>query len=445
MATSADELLDRLTALPNVTVTEIDSLEGFQRHFELQIVQPVDHQNANSETFRQKVYLAHRDLTAPMVMIHQGYAATRNRQSELAQLLEANQIRIEHRYFDQSRPEKLDWQYMTVKQSADDENHILSLLQQIYTGAWVNTGISKGGQSSLYFRHYYPDAVQATVAYVAPLNLAVEDPRLNRFLMEVGDADCRNHIKALQRSLLERRDDLIPMVQQWSDERKDHLLFGAAATLEYAVMEYSFAFWQSGGDCAKLPDLATSSADLFDNLRRTVGFGLFAASGAERFGPFFYQAYHELGYYNFNVSHLKDLLEVVTDSSNIVFVPEGIRPVYRAETMQNVNRWLQSEARNVLCIYGETDAWSATAVDAGSNSHVLKMVKAGGAHATRIASFDQPDQDKMLATIKAWLQDEEDEPSSGFTETFQLLNSIMLLGIVMFLGLLIFMRLARRK
>ena len=447
----ADPLLARLNALPEITAIEIDSLLGFDQHFEFQIRQPVDHANPNGPSFTQKVYLAHRDIYSPMVMIHQGYAASSNREAELTKLLEANQIRIEHRYFDESRPDSLDWRYMTVKQAAADEYRIVRTLKAIYEYPWINTGISKGGQSALYFRYFYPEAVVATVAYVAPLNLAVEDPRLNSFLKEVGSKECRDNIKTLQRRLLEHREELIPMIAHWSATNDDPLKFGAAASLEYAVMEYSFAFWQSGGNCETLPAADASAEALYDNLVKTVGFSLFAESGARRFSPFFYQAYHELGYYNFNVSHISDLLEVVTDSSNIVFVPGGIRPAYKAETMQSVHKWLQSEARNVLCIYGETDAWSATAVDPGDNKGVLKMVKAGGAHGTRIASFSEEDQEMMLNTLKGeWLPGgmpasaDSTDDISGFKTTLRMFDAIMLLGIVMFVIVLLFMKATRK-
>ena len=86
-------------------------------------------------------------------------------------------IAVEHRYFGRSVPDPVQWQYLTVKNAADDMHKIVTAMKTVYGGKWVATGTSKGGQTSLFYKSYYPDDVDATVAYVAPVNLAQEDPR----------------------------------------------------------------------------------------------------------------------------------------------------------------------------------------------------------------------------------------------------------------------------
>jgi len=70
-----------------------------------------------------------------------------NFELEPTRLLDANQIIVEHRFFDDSRPSPADWTKLTIAQQAADDHRTVVALAQIYTGAWVNTGISKGGMT----------------------------------------------------------------------------------------------------------------------------------------------------------------------------------------------------------------------------------------------------------------------------------------------------------
>ena len=67
--------------------------------------------------------------------------------------------------------------------------------------------MSKGGQT-LYFKRFYPNDVNAAVPYVAPVNLAAEDPRIYMFLNSVGTEECRDKIKQFQRAFLLKRDEI---------------------------------------------------------------------------------------------------------------------------------------------------------------------------------------------------------------------------------------------
>ena len=134
--------------------------------------QPIDHNHPEKGYFRQRVWVSHRAINAPVVMVTEGYAAPRNYTTELARLLEANQIIVEHRYFDKSVPANMDWKYLTVEQAANDHHRIIQFFQQLYTGKWATTGISKGGQTTIFHRAFFPNDVDVSVPYVAPINLA---------------------------------------------------------------------------------------------------------------------------------------------------------------------------------------------------------------------------------------------------------------------------------
>lgn len=425
----------------DVTIENAVAIDSGYQSFLLNIRQPLDHQAPEKGSFLQRVYLSHRSAMAPMVMVHQGYGIVNDRLSEPAKLLKANQIRIEHRFFNKSRPDSLQWQYLTVRQSADDEHRIVRLLKPLYPAGWLNTGISKGGQSALFFRRFYPDDVAATLAYVAPLNLAVEDPRLNEFLKTVGDESCRRRLSDVQRRLLQNRERLIPLLKQWGIDQQDPFIIPVEDAFEYAVLEYTFSFWQYAGiSCDSLPGTEVSAQEMFDHLKSVVGLNLFTRSGSESFGPFFYQAYRELGYYSYNTEHLQDLLVAVPQPENATFIPAGAdRPQFDQKTMTDIHRWLQEKGNNILYIYGETDAWTATAMTPGAKTNAIKMVKAEGNHSTRIASFSREQQEMMLKTLGDWLSAKK-QGEFGWRRGFHLFNSVLMIIVV----LLILFFVARR-
>ncbi len=53
-------LLSRLRALPGLQVNAIETLTGFTQSFQIDIAQPMDHQNPGLGNFGQRLYLHHR-------------------------------------------------------------------------------------------------------------------------------------------------------------------------------------------------------------------------------------------------------------------------------------------------------------------------------------------------------------------------------------------------
>ena len=153
---------------------------------------------------------------------------------------------MEHRFFLPSRPEPADWSHLTIQQSAADFHRIVKAFKPIYTGRWVSTGGSKGGETVVFFRRFYPADVDATVAYVAPLARR-DDERFPSFQEAVGaSAPCRERLKAFQRAILAARRAAgaaghLPPARGLTFEQ-----LGLEKALEHAVIEAYFAFWQYG-------------------------------------------------------------------------------------------------------------------------------------------------------------------------------------------------------
>jgi len=394
-----------LETLPNVTVEEIDSLEGFQKCYKIMLRQKVDHFGDDTATFLQKIYLSHFDISRPTVIVTEGYSANKNYISELSKLLNANQIIIEHRYFNDSKPANLNWKYLNIKQAAEDHHVITSLFKNFYHGKWLSTGISKGGQTCLYYKYFYPNDVDVTVPYVAPINFDKQEPRVFSFLKSVGPDSCREKVFRFQKLLLENKTGLLPLFEQYAKDNGLTFKMGYEAAFEYCVLEFSFAFWQWGDlACADIPENADDIQKVFRAFE-TVGFDFFSEEGIEPIRPFFYQALTEIGFYTYDIEPFGDLIQVVKHPNFNFTLPEGADSSYNYESMRKVNEFLQTSGNNILYIYGEYDPWSASAVQLISGkTNALKMVKASGNHKTRIKSFGETEKKLIYDKLEEWLE-----------------------------------------
>ncbi|MDZ7288672.1 MAG: S28 family serine protease [candidate division KSB1 bacterium] len=401
-----NSLREQLKSLPDVVEVKPmtpDSL--FREAYLVRVRQPLDHGTPAGKSFLQSVFVSHIDLSKPVVLETEGYAVSNGtRARELTRILKCNQIVVEHRYFGASKPDSLEWQYLTARQSADDLHHVAVLFRTIYKGKWISTGVSKGGQTTLIYRYFYPNDVDVSVPYVAPLNLAQEDPRVFSFLRSVGDEACREKIKKFQIAMLERKKEMLPLWEKHGKDANHTFSFGAALMYEYAVLEYSFSFWQSGNaPCSAIPPPGAPADSMFAHLRTVVPLYLYADTGIKYFQPFMYQAYTELGYYGYDITDFKNYLTAIKDPTNKIFVPKDARVEYHPETMQNLYVWLRDHGDNIIYIYGENDAWSASAVQLAGRTNAVKIVKKGGTHGTRIRNLPEEQRQLVYSTLENWL------------------------------------------
>ena len=196
--TAQTALQDKLKTIGNIT--EIKTLESkeFSEKYVTYFTQPLDHDRPELGSFRQRVIVSHIGFDRPTVIVTEGYGASyalspRYRE-ELSKMFNTNMIFVEYRYFLESTPEPRDWQYLTAESSADDLHAIREAFKAIYPGKWIATGISKGGQTAMLYRTFYPEDVDITVPYVGPLCYGVEDGRHEPFLRQVGTDEERRKI-----------------------------------------------------------------------------------------------------------------------------------------------------------------------------------------------------------------------------------------------------------
>lgn len=419
-------ILERLQQIPQVSDIKKWEVSPFLEYYEFRFEQPVDHTRPESGSFKQKVLLGHRAAEAPVIAELEGYAIGAVRENELAGLLKGNQLTIEHRFFDSSVPEDgIPWEYLTIKQAAADHHAVIQAIKQhLYPSSkWVSTGISKGGQTMVFHRYFYPDDVDVSVPYVAPLNLEYVDPRLDKFLNKLGvvkegvgmffgvgsvPEDCRYNIRDFQLLCFKHLDDLLPCLEKVAAERgyTYEKVGGMRKALELIILEYPFAFWQWGNSCEEIPDTEDAGdwQEVFDYLVKISSPDFFEDEYIKRMQPFFYAALTETGMYDYNVKPFRKFLK---DKGNIDFSftwPEGIvRKPFNTRQMEEINTWLQTKAERILFVYGGSDPWYATAVDLKKNDKCRKYVRGDMSHICRIKDIDPVSREDLIETLKEWL------------------------------------------
>ena len=380
---------------PAIDFQRIDApSDEYGEAYLLMVSQLVDHQNPAKGYFKQRVWLTFRSQDDPMVMVTEGYQAQRNYLSEPALLLKANQLIVEHRYFDRSCPDSLEWEYLNLRQATADLHAIRSLFHPLFSGKWIATGISKGGQTAIAYRAFYPDDVDLSIPYVAPVNYAREDERLFAFFHKVGTPGDRKRIADFQQEVLRRKLALMPMFIEFAAEKGMTFRMGHDRAFELAVLEYPFSFWQWGGDTASIPSSEATDEQLFQHLRQGSDFGYFSDQEWNAIKPFFFQAYQEMGYYAYVPGSLKPFLSAFDSDtiSSSMFAPGGDTLSFRVETMDFIRQSLQKHNPEIIAIVGENDPWGATAIDHGQLSNTLKVVQKGGNHRARIHTMDSLQQ-----------------------------------------------------
>ena len=382
--------------------------EAFYSHiYEIMFEQPLDHNNPEKGSFLQRIYVSHVDASLPVVLVTEGYSAKNYYTSEPAWMLKCNQIIAEHRYFGESVPDTIQWEYLTTWQSASDHNRIIEKFREFYQDKWITTGISKGGQTVMFHSYYYPDDADARIPYVAPLNNDIEDQRVYEFLDNVGSKTCRKRIRKFQKYALKHQNELLPAFRELS-EKKNYtytLVGGTKKAFEYCVLEYSFAFWQWGYEsCSGIPDRKSTPEEIIEHMNRVAGFDYFADKFVLEYQPFFYQAYTEMGYYGYDLGAFRHQIRHVTDPGFEFTLPENTRITFNKGLLSDLDHYISNEAENFIFIYGEYDTWSATAVELSGNTNSRIFYKESGSHRTRIKNMPLEQQEEIRALLEEFLR-----------------------------------------
>ena len=393
-------------------IKEIRPLETseFSEKYVTYFTQPLDHRHPEKGSFRQRVIVSHVGFDRPTVIVTEGYGAAYALRSqyreELSKLLNANMIFVEYRYFLESTPEPKDWQNLTAENSADDLHAITTAFKNIYPGKWIATGISKGGQTTLLYRTFYPDDVDISVPYVAPLCYGVEDGRHEPFLHKVSTPENRKKIEDFQLEALKRKATLLPRFEKYCTEKNYSFRAPIEEIYDYSVLEYSFALWQWGTPISSIPATTASDDEVFSHLLAISEPGYFTADSPN--ASFFVQAARELGYYGYDVQPFKQYLSIQSSEGYLhrLMLPEELKDMPFDKTLsKKITKFLKKQDPKMIFIYGQNDPWTAAGVTWLKNKkNIHVFIQPNGSHLARISTLPEKEKKEVMELIKQWLK-----------------------------------------
>ncbi|WP_306338413.1 S28 family serine protease [Streptomyces sp. KL118A] len=407
---AASDVRDRLARIPGMTVVSVAEKEGHPL-YTLTYEQPVDHRRPHGATFTQRATLWHKSTDKPTVLYTGGYTLAGGT-TALTKLIDANQVSVEHRYFAESRPKGAagdDWSKMTVEQEAADEHRLTRALRTIEKGKWLGTGASKGGMTATYHERFYPEDLDAVVAFVAPDDANNrDDSGYERFFKTVGTKECRAALNAVQREMLVRRDTLLPRFEKEAAAEGytfDETLGSTDRAYEFAALDQVWNFWQSGAeaDCATVPDAKRTGDDELWKWSKEHGFSVYRDQelGTNGTGPYYRQAATQLGWADLKFKHLDGVRHHPDIYQPNSVLPAAMRGTYDNSTIADVDRWVRKHGQRMMFVYGENDPWSAEKFTP-SRHDSYRYVVPGANHGASIAGLPAAEQKKAIATIKRW-------------------------------------------
>lgn len=401
------ELFARLAALPGVTVEERPTEQRNYSYYVLRFTQPIDHAHPDAGTFQQQVSLLHRNEQAPVPMVvhTSGYSDEYGEwRVELTRLLAANQVSIEHRFFGASRPDPTDWSKLTIAQMAADEHAIIAALRTVYEGAFLTTGGSKGGMTAVFHRRFFPDDVDGTVPYVAPISFGAPDVRYPAYLDSIGHPDCRQAVRDVATLMLsKRRDAMVALAQAQTGHVYTRIPLDLA--VEAAISALEWQFWQMFGvdECASVPAVKAgevTDAALFEFLERVSPVSDSDDTQIIRFEPYYYQTCAELGYPDYGGAYLEPFRRY--DSDDYTEELPTLAPLYDKAVMLDIDDFVEHQGDRLLFVYGEWDPWTAGKFALGNAADSALLIQPQGNHRAGIARLEGADREDALAKLKAW-------------------------------------------
>ena len=406
-------LQDKLKAISQIT--EVKPLESkeFAEKYVTYFTQPLDHDRPELGNFRQRVIVSHVGFDRPTVIVTEGYGAgyalSPRYREELSKMFNTNMIFVEYRYFLESTPEPRDWQFLTAESSADDLHAVFEAFKKIYPSKWISTGISKGGQTTMLYRTFYPDDVDISVPYVGPLCYGVEDGRHEPFLRQVGTAEERKKIEDFQLEVLKRKGTLLPRFEKHCTE-KGYEFFGSVEEIyDYSVLEYSFALWQWGTPVSTIPTCDADDDAIYKHFMAISEPSYFAKGGGNE--SFFVQAARELGYYGYDIRPFKKYLSIKSSKGYLkkLMLPEDAKHIKFDKTLsKKITKFLKKSDPKMVFIYGEIDPWSAAApmwLDTSKKKNMHMFVQPRGSHRARINTLPEEMKQEAIRIIKEWLEE----------------------------------------
>lgn len=404
---------DKLKEIKDLKFEKVTTPEGFVAAYKVFVKQPIDHKDPSKGYFNQKIWLTHSDFEKPIVIATEGYESDRNYMYEPTLIIKANQLDVEHRFFGESIPEGMDYKYLTIEQATADLHHIREVFKAVYKKDWISTGISKGGETTVYYRYFFPKDVTVSIPYVAPLALELDDKRIYHFFDTVNTAECRQAVNDLQMRVLKNRKKSMRLLKkEIKDDQLEFNYLTFEQAFEYAVLEYSFSFWQWNGRCDKIPGKEASLKEVIDHLNLVSSTEFFSDSKMKELGSHYYQSGTQLGYYSYETEDFEGLLPALTvlygknSTPTAIFMPQkNMIKSFDPTLPKKVFEWATTQGNQIIYINGAGDPWASTAIPISSKPDAVWFFMKDKHHGqARYANMTVAEKELFISSLEKWLK-----------------------------------------
>jgi len=255
----------------------------------------------------------------------------------------------------------------------------------------------------LFHRRFFPEDVDATVAYVSPVMFGLEDARFVPHLAGTGTPEGRERIHAFQRRLLEHQDSLLWRFEAWFARNGLDFTILPGPTFEDVVDSYEWGFWQRHVFAYDdIPDPDAPYDEWIEHLATVTRMHFASDPWRDYFKAYVYQVHTQLGGPLVDKSHLQDLFrhERLDPRTEYGFPPD-LAMTWDGSAMEDVAHWIKAQGEGIVLVYGGVDPWTGGAIDVAGNPHVLEVIQPGADHQVKILDLDE--RDVVLSTLGSWL------------------------------------------
>ena len=414
--------------------------------------QDIDHNNPSKGWFKQQCVLSVAGKERPTVLHSEGYSLGSNnpatnfnrldsiREPQIVELLNANCLYVEHRYFGWSLPEGWTnkWNYLSAKQQSDDLHAIVTTIKQsgiISTSSkWLSTGGSKGGETTAYYAYHYPKDMDAYVPFAAPFLFSLSDTRPSTYMQQEGIiGDNMPKVKAAFRAffsnkqlqqetaaLLERNNPKV--TNEYSGDELRYYLMKIMYDYHFDKMSLvPYNMWmplvpKEGDSAEKFYQYIMANSETL--LQTVESYGNYdgeqlsrirkrltrATTKAVRFNPYYIQSAKELGYLGTDLTWVEDLLtpEEIAALSASSCIPATYGVTYDGGTF--IHQFLAGMRQSdcyIFFVYGMQDPWTGGRISEeylGRNSLIHFITN--GLHNDFIYNWNEYDRNLLLNWLK---------------------------------------------
>lgn len=369
-------------------------LTGINRSFQVKFKQPVDHNNPDIGTFLQKAYIYYVGEDRPTVFYTCGYDFLISPPSVVLDLpvsMSANVVMVEHRYYGDSWVENdPSWDFLTIEQAAADHHAIFEALKPLLPKSWISTGLSKDGETAVFYRYLYPEDTDVTVAFCSPFMSSLYDSSVGTYLQnECGTPAEHDQMVALMRRMLEGGENGIYRMFKEAMDLRNPSVDASFARYVHFCFEYFFGVFQYG---RVLPSLDSSEETLFRKILNDALNNNYIEVDP-KFYPWLVQLAKQLGRYEHAYGAYADLLEGTSfDKEKMV---EGLTPLeekdrwlydtYDNSIIKNIReQFLPSTNLPFLFVYSKNDPWSGARITNVNEKHSKIIINPNGIHSNSI-------------------------------------------------------------